>query len=156
MRSWGVGKLGEIGTQMEENGMDFLAVTQTTLREEVEQEWGDYRFKGLERRRMRNAGGGIGIIYNERKGVRVDVVEYTSEIEEKEDLGVFRVSKERSGEKRSKEIMIMVCYMGIEGHDKEENNNKYTILGDLVQSFQDERIMIMGDMNAHTGILGEK
>ena len=101
VRSWGVGKLGEISMQMDENGMDFLAVTQTTLRDEVEQEWGNYRFKGVGRRRMRNAGGGIGIIYNEEKGVRLEVVEFSSEIEEKEDIGVFRLSKEtnRRGEK---------------------------------------------------------
>ena len=145
--------------QMDENGMDFLAVTQTTLRDEVEQEWGEYRLKGLGRRRMRKAGGGVGIIYNEKKGVRVDVVEIINEMEEKEDIGVFRISKEienRNGLEMSKEITVMVCYMGIEGHDQEENNNKYTILGDLVQIFQEESIMIMGDMNAHTGILGEK
>ena len=58
-----MGKLGEVSMQMEENGMDFLAVTQTTLRDEVEQEWEDYRFKGIGRRKMRKAGGGIGIIY---------------------------------------------------------------------------------------------
>ena len=159
MRSWGVGKLGEISMQMEENGMDFLAVTQTTMREEIEQEWGDYRFKGIGRKRMKNAGGGIGIIYNEKKGVRMEVVEFSSEMEEKEDIGVFKISKEienRDGRKMTSEIVLMVCYMGVEGHDQEENNNKYTILGDLVQNFQEESIMIMGDMNAHTGILGEK
>ena len=154
-----MGKLGEISMQMEENGMDFLAVTQTTMREEIEQEWGDYRFKGIGRKRMKNAGGGIGIIYNEKKGVRMEVVEFSSEMEEKEDIGVFKISKEienRDGRKMTSEIVLMVCYMGVEGHDQEENNNKYTILGDLVQNFQEESIMIMGDMNAHTGILGEK
>ena len=76
-------------------------------------------------------------------------------MEEKEDIEVFRISKEtenRGGGNMDNDVMIILCYMGVEGHDHEENNNKYTILGDLVQNFQEKNIMIMGDLNTHTGI----
>ena len=43
--------------QMDDNGMDFLAVTQTTMRDEVDQQWGDYNFKGRGRKDMKKGGG---------------------------------------------------------------------------------------------------
>ena len=55
-RNWGVGKVGELGMQMEENGMDFLAVTQTNMREGIEVEWGNFKFKGLGRREIKKGG----------------------------------------------------------------------------------------------------
>ena len=58
VRNWGVGKLGDLCMQMEENGMDFLAVSQTNMRDEVDQQWGDYNFKGRGRKDMKKGGGG--------------------------------------------------------------------------------------------------
>ena len=102
VRNWSVGKIGELGMQMEENGMDFLAVTQTNLRDGIEVEWGKFKFKGMGRRLMKKGGGGIGILYNETKGIKIEQIEYSSKLQEKEDIGVFRLYKE--GEKGGGEI----------------------------------------------------
>ena len=37
-----------------------------------------------------------------------------------------------------------------------ENIQKYKILTDITQTYKNSKIIIMGDMNAHIGILGEK
>ncbi|KAF2347320.1 Endonuclease/exonuclease/phosphatase [Trinorchestia longiramus] len=50
-------------------------------------------------------------------------------------------------------IILVVCYMTT---IKEENVKKYTILEKVVQEFSRFPVIVMGDMNGHVGILGEK
>ncbi|KAF2344204.1 Endonuclease/exonuclease/phosphatase [Trinorchestia longiramus] len=54
-------------------------------------------------------------------------------------------------------IILVVCYMATTGPlAQEENVKKYTILERVVQEFSRFPVIVMGDMNGHVGILGEK
>ncbi|KAF2343370.1 Endonuclease/exonuclease/phosphatase [Trinorchestia longiramus] len=54
-------------------------------------------------------------------------------------------------------IILVVCYMTTMGPlAQEENVKKYTILERVVQEFSRFPVIVMGDMNGHVGILGEK
>ena len=48
-------------------------------------------------------------------------------------------------------MIIVITYMTVEG----ENKAKYRVIGDVLEIFKNEKVLIMGDMNGHTGILGE-
>ncbi|KAF2345520.1 Endonuclease/exonuclease/phosphatase [Trinorchestia longiramus] len=54
-------------------------------------------------------------------------------------------------------IILVVCYMTtMEPLAQEENVKKYAILERVVQEFSRFPVIVMGDMNGHVGILGEK
>ncbi|KAF2344631.1 Endonuclease/exonuclease/phosphatase [Trinorchestia longiramus] len=54
-------------------------------------------------------------------------------------------------------IILVVCYMTTMGPlAQEENVKKYTILERVVQEFSRFPVNVMGDMNGHVGMLGEK
>ena len=69
VRSWKEGKVNDIVKEMSSVDLHNLAVTQTTLRDEVSQNLDGYRFLGKGRVNMNRMGGGVGVIVNEGKGV---------------------------------------------------------------------------------------
>ena len=46
--------------------------------------------------------------------------------------------------------------MSVEGSEARENKEKYKLLGMLAEKYSNERVLIMGDFNGHTGVLGER
>ena len=52
--------------------------------------------------------------------------------------------------------MIFVCYITVDGPNSEVNSKKYKILKNCINEYANEKILIMGDFNGHTGILDEK
>ncbi|KAF2354818.1 Endonuclease/exonuclease/phosphatase [Trinorchestia longiramus] len=53
-------------------------------------------------------------------------------------------------------IILVVCYMTTTGPLAQEENVKYTTLERVVQEFSRFPVIVVGDMNGHVGILGEK
>ena len=54
-------------------------------------------------------------------------------------------------------LVVVVVYMTVEGERAvRENSRKYSLLKKIVREHARERVIIMGDMNAHIGILGEQ
>ncbi|KAF2359330.1 Endonuclease/exonuclease/phosphatase [Trinorchestia longiramus] len=53
-------------------------------------------------------------------------------------------------------IILVVCYMTSMALGQEENVKKYTTLERVVQEFSRFPVIVMGDMNGHVCILGEK
>ena len=150
VRSWKKGKFQDVTSEMGRNGLDILTVTQTNLRGKVTTNDGDYTFLGKGRENMSRAGGGVGIIYNNQRGFSIDEVEYGGE----DDIAIYRVNA--LDNRDSIQCIIVVCYMTVEGPNIGENVAKYRILQDIADRFASEKVILVGDMNGHTGLLGEK
>ncbi|KAG0725926.1 hypothetical protein GWK47_037610 [Chionoecetes opilio] len=70
--------------------------------------------------------------------------------------GAPRVECLGQHDKRKKFIAIVV-YLTVEGHRAgRENRMKYNILKKIFRDHAGECVMVMGDMNAHLGMLGER
>ena len=65
-----------------------------------------------------------------------------------EDFVIYKC-QEIKGNKYGKvgELLIIVCYMTVEGLNVEEKDKKYQVLQSLVSIYEKEKIVIMGDMN---------
>ena len=59
VRSWKGGKLSDVCEEMKRSRTDVLAVTQTTLRGDVSEEYEGYKFLGKGRKNMTKLGGGL-------------------------------------------------------------------------------------------------
>ena len=53
------------------------------------------------------------------------------------------------------DLLIIVCYMTVEGPNEEENNKKYQVLQGILDKYEKEKIFIMKVRNWHTYIRGE-
>ena len=59
--------------------------------------------------------------------------------------------------RREKVVVVVVVYMTVMGiRADRENRKKYDLLKKVVREHRDKRVLVMGDMNAHIGILGER
>ena len=54
-------------------------------------------------------------------------------------------------------LIIITCYMTVEGNNEghRENTSKYQYLNEICTQYRCEKILIIGDMNGHIGILNE-
>ena len=139
--------------EMKCSDIDILTITQTTLRGELQETFQEYSMIGKGREKFARQGGGVGIIYKHIKGRSIEQIDINKEEIEGEDIAVF---KSHGLKGKEGDFILIVCYMTVEGPNATENNAKYKILQDLVRYFQSERVIVVGDMNGHTGILGER
>ena len=71
-----------------------------------------------------------------------------------EDILAMRVEY-KLGKKQMSQIMV-VFYMTTAGPDADhDNRRKYEIVNEVMRENEHERILIVGDMNGHIGLLGE-
>ena len=99
-------------------------------------------------------GGGVGVLVRKESGFEISELDVGS-CEMSEDLLALKIEYKR-GEKRECLIMV-VCYMTTAGVDAARDNaRKYAIIKKVVQENMNEKVMVMGDMNGHIGILGEE
>ena len=120
---------------MESTEIDILAITQTTLRGEIQEVFQDYRMIGKGRENFTRQGGGVGIIYKQSKGLCFEQLDINKEELEGEDIAVFK-SQGMKGKGKNGNFVLIVCYMTVEGPNAIENNVKYKILQDLVKRFR--------------------
>ncbi|KAF2347943.1 Endonuclease/exonuclease/phosphatase [Trinorchestia longiramus] len=97
-------------------------------------------------------GGGVGLIVKNALNWKLKEICVGHE-HENEDILVMRCEKVQANEC----IILVVCYMTTMGPlSQEENVKKYPILEKVVQEFSRFPVIVMGDMNGHVVILGEK
>ena len=154
MNGWGVGKLDDICREMSEWDFDVFGVTETQLRERCEIENDGYRMIGKGRSNWEKRGGGVVIIIRRDLDVGMEEVK-VGECEMSEDI--FAVRLTYKVESKSESLLLVVCYMTVEGRDaRQDNVRKYDLVRRLRYDHRQEEIMVMGDMNGHIGILGEE
>ena len=75
--------------------------------------------------------------------------------EDQEDMLVWSVTNKKL---KIKQFIIICVYMttGNKNEIIQENRRKYNIIKTVIKENKEKSILIMGDMNAHIGILGEK
>ena len=154
VRGWGVGKLEDMSTEMYEWGMDVVALTETHLRERVNECSEQYQMIGKGRSKWLKQGGGIGVMIRKEIGLEVDEMDIGNS-EMSEDILALKIKHKSCGIKES--LVVVVCYMTTAGEDAaRDNERKYAIVKKVVRENRNEKVMIMGDMNGHIGILGEE
>ena len=146
--------MDDLSRELSEWNVDVLGVTETQLRERVELKSDSYCMIGKGRSKQQRKGGGVGVLV--RVDADVDVEELNvGECEMSEDVMAVRLEYTAGRERES--VTVIVCYMTVEGVEaRMENERKYRIIERLVQEHKNERVIVMGDMNGHIGILGEE
>ena len=152
MRSWTIGKFEDICREMKDWEIDVLSVVQTNLREDFKKETSEFMMIGKGRSKFEKQGGGLGIIV--RKSSNIKTEEYVLEDKEKEAEDIICINIEYNRKKQVENILLIVVYMTVQGRLANiENKVKYSILNRIINNNKDKKIMVLGDMNGHTGIL---
>ena len=144
----------DIDEEAKQNNYDLLALTETHMRNDYTWEGQHYKMEGKGRTKNDRKGGGIALMTLKNKNWKINIIEEGNQIEH-EDIVTYRVENTKI---KKMKLIIIVCYMST-GETPEritENKKKYERVGMILNKFKNEQIIVMGDMNAHTGILGEK
>ena len=155
IRDLNIVKFDALSKEMDDNDIDIVCVTQTTLRGNLNRDGTIYNMIGKGRCRMVRRGGGVGVLTRNKSKVICEEIDL-SENEFCEDL--LAIKCQVACEKNIETFFLIVCYMTVEGINAHcENKAKYSALSKFINNkLRDERVVIAGDMNGHTGILGER
>ena len=157
MQGINVGKIEDIMSECKEWGLDVLCMTETQMREslEIDDIEHPYQFIGKGRSKQTRKGGGVAVMW--KKGVKIECESIDiGNCEMSEDLLAVRLEFEGKNHKRET-IYVCVCYMTVESEiGRVENRRKYALLQKFVEDYRNQKVLIMGDMNGHIGILGEE
>ena len=155
VRGWGVGKFEDVCKELKEWKFDIVGLTETHLRGEVRMEGCEYVMIGKGRKTQETFGGGVALLYRKERGLKVEELDVGT-CESSEDVMAVRVEC-TDGLGRVEKMVLVVVYMTVMGERAErENRRKYDILKRVVREHGGERVLVMGDMNAHAGILRER
>ena len=150
-----VGKLEDVMTECKEWKLDVLCLTETHLREELEfqDERYSYRVVCKGRSKQKKKGGGIALLVRKECDITCEMVS-VGDCEMSEDL--MGIKLEYMGTKKRETLFMCVCYMTVESQEgKVENKRKHEVVKQFVRKYCNEKVLIVGDMNAHIGLLGE-
>ena len=154
VRGWTVGKLEDISKECSDWGIDFLGITETQLRERLAENNEEYTMINKGRSKWMKKGGGIGFLYKNNKVKILEEIDVGCDLKQEDILAILI---EFSNGKKLDKILIILCYMTVEGPDaRVDNIKKYESIERVMKLYPKEKTIIMGDMNAHIGILGEK
>ncbi|KAG0720262.1 hypothetical protein GWK47_048876 [Chionoecetes opilio] len=154
VRGWNVEKMEDLSREMNEWNIDVVGVTETQMRERIELRSETYSMIGKGRSKQQKKAGGVGVLVRQEAGIDVEELDVGG-CEMGEDIMVVRLEyKVRKGRER---ILVIVCYMTVEGTGaRAENERKYRIVQRVVEQNRSENVIVMGDMNGHIGVLGEE
>jgi len=115
---------------------------------------GKYELVYKGRNKQQTKGGGVGIIVRSEVGFEIEEIN-VGENEMSEDIFAVKIEYATTMNERMQMVMI-VCYMTVEGvRSERENREKYAFIKKVLDEYNNEMIVVMGDMNGHVGILGE-
>ena len=152
------GKLEDLENECTEWKIDMIGLTETHMRDtlDIMNKESKYKFISKGRRKQCRKGGGVAVMFKKDAQFDVEVID-VGDCEMSEDILVVRVEMLGGESGRREELFVCVCYMTVEGQNAQfENKKKYDILQKFVSEHGTERIIVMGDMNGHIGILGER
>ena len=131
-----------------------MGIVETKLRNRSTWEGIYYRIEARGREKKTKKGGGIAVMVKKNKGWEIQEIEIGT-TEDHEDIQVYLMGNKKLNIKQ----FIIICVYMTTGNIKEivqENNRKYNIIKKVIRENKEKEILIMGDMNGHVGILGEK
>ncbi|KAF2348032.1 Endonuclease/exonuclease/phosphatase [Trinorchestia longiramus] len=149
-----VGKFDDLAEVFEKGRLDYVGVVETQMRDRVRlvSKENKYQMIGKGRVKWRKKGGRVGLIVKNALNRKLEEICVGNDLES-EDILVTRCEKVQA----NKCMILVVCYMTTTGPlAQEENVKKYTTLEIVVQEFISFPVIVMGDMNGHDGIHGEK
>ena len=152
IRGFTLGKFEDVCTELKDSDLDIIGLTETQLREVCARENESFRFIGKGRSKQVRQGGGVGLLVRKKVGLEVEEIE-VGKCDMSEDIMSVRVEWREKNQKHS--VVLVVCYMTVEGPMAGENDRKYELISELTSRFAQEGIIIMGDMNGHVGVLDE-
>ncbi len=153
VNGFGLGKMEDMNVVMHEGKFDIVGVTETHLRENIPIIDEKYKMFVKGRSKWGKKGGGIGLIVRKDAGYEIEEFD-VGKNEKNEDIMAVRIEyKIREGKDS---IIVIVCYMTTEGRDAAVDNRvKYDAIRKVIRENVNEKVIVMGDMNGHIGILGE-
>ena len=155
MRGWGVGKFEDVCKELSGWKFDVLGVCETHLRDDVRMDGCEYKMIGKGRKKQEKVGGGVAFLFRKEKNMKVEEIDVGSCASSEDVLAVRVKCMNRRG--RAECVIMVLVYMTVEGERAvRENTEKYAIIRKVVREHRQERVIVMGDMNAHIGILGER
>ena len=155
VRGWGIGKFSDLCQELNEWNIDVVGITETHLRDAVQLEGSEYVIVSKGRRMQDTLGGGVALLHRKVRNLRVEELDVGESLES-EDVLATRVEYVNEYGRPDK-LVVVVVYMTVEGERAiRENSRKYGLLKKIVREHARERVIVMGDMNAHTGVLGEQ
>ena len=149
-----VGKLEDMLNECEEWKLDVMCLTETHLREMNGEEHA-YRMICKGRSKQSKKGGGNAVLVRKASMINCEVIN-VGECELSEDIMAVKLEYgELVGQREC--LYVCVCYMTIEGQGAQaENKRKYECVKNFVSAHEDEKVLVIGDMNGHIGLLGER
>ena len=155
VRGWGLGKYEDVCKEFLEWKFDLIGVTETHLKGDIRIDEGEYVMIGKGRKKQDKSGGGVAFLHRKEGNYKVDEID-VGDNEMSEDVLAVRVECMDQHEQMVKFIVVVV-YMTVEGgRAARENWMKLDAIRKVLRENAGERVMVMGDMNAHLGMLGEQ
>ena len=155
MNGWGVGKYEDMCDEMHECGLDIIGLNETHLRDRIEMNSNPDRYKmiGKGRNIWKKQGGGVGVLIRNSLPVSIEEIE-VNDCMECEDILVLKIQP--VGHKDKECMLLIICYMTTSGESAMNDNvNKYESIRKIIGLHKEKKIILMGDMNGHIGLLGE-
>ena len=153
-----VGKFEDLVNECVEWKLDIIGVSETHMRgmTELSDREQKYKFVGKGRCEQSRKGGGVGVMIQTDAQMEIEVLN-VGNCSMSEDILAVRLERRSDNGNKCESMHICVCYMTVEGPNaRDENRRKYEILKNFVNEYGNEEIIIMGDMNGHIGVLGER
>ena len=146
-----MGKYEDISKELNEWKFDVVGITETHLRDDLRVDGSEYGMIGKGRKKQEKRGGGIALLYRKERGMKVEEMDVGTSADSEDILAVKVECRNEKGKPES--MIVVVAYMTVEGERAiRENRGKYDILRKVVREHARERVVVMGDMKAHTGI----
>ena len=133
--------------------MEIIGITETHLRNKSKWDGTHYRLEAKGREK-RNKKGGVALMINKHNDWETEEIDLGNS-EDQEDMLIWSVTNKKLKIKQ----FIIICVHMTTGNTNEiiqENRRKYNVIKTVIKENKEKSILIMGDMNAHIGILGEK
>ena len=147
-------KIQDLEEEWKEEKLEIIGMVETHIKGEFKWEGEFFVLEGKGRKMNSKKGGGIGIMIRKDEGWSGERVNISQEWEN-DDVLVSRIKNKKY---KNEQLIIIICYMTT-GNNQEairENKEKYKTVSKVLEDYKEYEVIVMGDMNAHIGILGER
>ena len=144
----------DIEEEFKENKIDIIGIVETHLKNRSTWNGKYYKMIAKGREKKKKKGGGIALVIEKERNWEVEEIELDDN-EDTEDILACLIENKYQ---KIQQFLLICCYMTTGKTDivVQENKRKYKEIKKIVKEHRNKEILIMGDMNAHIGILGEK